>query len=226
MSFSFPISPEDGQIHSTGEDINYVYRADIGSWELYTEKYGVVKAKFRYTTTEGQTVITGADTDGKILEYTVGYLTVIRNGITLVESLDYTATNGTSITLVVGADVDDIVVVEAHGSFTIADHYTKNEADDLLDLKADASDISNIDNTSDANKPVSTAQQNALDLVDTKNLQTIEANSTAYGYTKRVDKADRWLETDMPNVIVDIGLGSVRFSDGLIDLDTLAEDIV
>ncbi len=33
-----------------------------------------------------------------------------------------------------------------------------------LDAKADASAVSNVDNTSDANKPVSTAQQTALDL--------------------------------------------------------------
>ena len=33
-----------------------------------------------------------------------------------------------------------------------------------LNLKADASDVSNVDNTSDANKPVSTAQQTALNL--------------------------------------------------------------
>ena len=42
-----------------------------------------------------------------------------------------------------------------------------------LDLKADASDISNMDNTSDTSKPVSTAQQTALDL---------KANSSSLTY--------------------------------------------
>jgi len=38
-----------------------------------------------------------------------------------------------------------------------------------------------------------------------------------YGYTKRVPKKDRWLETDVPNTIVDKVLDPVRFSDGLVD---------
>jgi len=38
-----------------------------------------------------------------------------------------------------------------------------------------------------------------------------------YGYTKRVPKKDRWLETDVSNTIVDKVLDPVRFSDGLVD---------
>jgi len=45
----------------------------------------------------------------------------------------------------------------------------------------------------------------------------VEAEFTAYGYTKRVPKKDRWLETDTPNVIVDKVGDAVRFSDGLVD---------
>jgi len=44
----------------------------------------------------------------------------------------------------------------------------------------------------------------------------VEAEFTAYGYTKRVPKKDRWLETDTPNVIVDKVGDAVRFSDGLV----------
>jgi len=50
-----------------------------------------------------------------------------------------------------------------------------------LDLKANQTSISNIDNTSDANKPVSTATQTALDLKANK-LTTVN-NSTATAYT-------------------------------------------
>lgn len=50
-----------------------------------------------------------------------------------------------------------------------------------LDLKANQSSISNIDNTSDANKPVSTATQTALDLKANK-LTTVN-NSTDTAYT-------------------------------------------
>jgi len=51
--------------------------------------------------------------------------------------------------------------------------------------------------------------------VDAKDNRIVEANSSAYGYTQRVNKADRWLETDTPNVIVDKLGDDVRFSDGL-----------
>ena len=50
-----------------------------------------------------------------------------------------------------------------------------------LDLKANQSSISNVDNTSDANKPVSTATQTALDLKANK-LTTVN-NSTDTAYT-------------------------------------------
>jgi len=43
------------------------------------------------------------------------------------------------------------------------------------------------------------------------------ANFDAYGYTKKVKKADRWLEGDTPNTIVDKVGDSVRFSDGLVE---------
>jgi len=48
---------------------------------------------------------------------------------------------------------------------------------------------------------------------------------SGYGYTKRVPKKDRWLSTDVPNTLYDVGLGYVRFSDGLVNLDELAEEI-
>ncbi len=49
-----------------------------------------------------------------------------------------------------------------------------------LDLKADQTSISNIDNTSDANKPVSTAQQTALDLkADQTSISNMDNTSDA-----------------------------------------------
>jgi len=51
-------------------------------------------------------------------------------------------------------------------------------------------------------------------MIDSTN-PAVKLNSSAYGYTKKVSKADRWLETDTPNVIVDKLGDDVRFSDGL-----------
>jgi len=48
----------------------------------------------------------------------------------------------------------------------------------------------------------------------------VKLSSVAYGYTKKVDKADRWLETDTPNVIVDKLGDDARFGDGLVSRNT------
>lgn len=62
------------------------------------------------TATAGQTVFTTT--------YTVGQLWVYRNGV-LLNSADYTASNGTSVTLGVGATVGDTVTFAAFSPFTL-----------------------------------------------------------------------------------------------------------
>ena len=79
------------------------------------------KKTFAITTTT--TSLTG-------LDYTPNHVHVFHNGIRLVDGTDYTATNGTSITLVNAAENGDEVVVVSYGTFSPADTYTKTEADD------------------------------------------------------------------------------------------------
>jgi len=79
------------------------------------------KKTFAITTTT--TSLTG-------LSYTPNFVHVFHNGIRLVDGTDYTATNGTSITLTNAAENGDEVVVVSYGTFTPADAYTKAEADD------------------------------------------------------------------------------------------------
>jgi hypothetical protein len=66
------------------------------------------------TATAGQTVF---NANGG---YTVGYLDVFLNGSKLT-STDFTATNGTTVTLTEAAQVNDIVRLEALGTFSVAD---------------------------------------------------------------------------------------------------------
>ena len=56
--------------------------------------------KYRFVATTNQTVFSGVDADGTTLSYTAGTVQVFLNGILLTPTTDYTATNGTSITLV------------------------------------------------------------------------------------------------------------------------------
>lgn len=76
-----------------------------------------------FTATAGQTVFTPQS------GYTLGYCDVFLNGIKLVNGDDYTASNGTSITLASGAAVGDSVEVVAYFPRGLSDGYLKSEAD-------------------------------------------------------------------------------------------------
>lgn len=82
-----------------------------------------------FTATAGQTVFTPQS------GYTLGYCDVFLNGIKLVNGDDYTASNGTSITLTSGAAVGDSVEVVAYFPRGLSDGYLKSEADALLAQK-------------------------------------------------------------------------------------------
>ena len=64
--------------------------------------------------------ITGATTSLTGLNYTVGKVHVFQNGVRLVDGTDYTATNGTSITLTVAAQSGDNVVVISQADFQVS----------------------------------------------------------------------------------------------------------
>jgi hypothetical protein len=74
-----------------------------------------------YTATAGQTVFAAT--------YDTGYVDVYLNGVKLLVGSDFTATNGTSITLTSGATVNDVVDIVAYGTFVLADHYTGVQSD-------------------------------------------------------------------------------------------------
>lgn len=79
---------------------------------------GVIYVRNTYTATAGQTVFAFAQ------GYTVGYLDVYRNGVRLSSGTDFTATNGTSFTLTVGATSGD--EIEAIGYSVASLVYTNS----------------------------------------------------------------------------------------------------
>jgi hypothetical protein len=64
--------------------------------------------------------ITGATTSLTGLNYPVGKVHVFQNGVRLVDGTDYTATNGTTITLTVAAQSGDNVVVISQADFQVS----------------------------------------------------------------------------------------------------------
>jgi hypothetical protein len=76
---------------------------------------------FRYTATAGQTVFTGADVNGAVLEYRVGQtpsdqrIDVFRNGVLMIRGQDYTETNTGTVTFLYGLAAGDSVVIKPRG---------------------------------------------------------------------------------------------------------------
>jgi len=85
--------------------------------------------KVSFLATAGQTVKTG-------LSYTPSFVEVYVNGVLLTDTTDFTATNGNSVTFTVALLLNDEVTVISLKTFTVADHYSKTEADTLLAAKA------------------------------------------------------------------------------------------
>ena len=85
--------------------------------------------KVSFLATAGQTSKTG-------LSYTPSFVEVYVNGVLLTDTTDFTATNGNSITFTVALLLNDEVTVISLKTFSVADHYSKTEADTLLAAKA------------------------------------------------------------------------------------------
>ena len=122
---SAPTVDNDGDALITGalyfnstSNIMYVYGG--AGWQAAGSSVNGTSDRQTYTATAGQTVFAAT--------YDTGYIDVYLNGVKLAPA-DFTATNGTSITLASGAAVNDIVDLVAYGTFVLADHYTEAQSD-------------------------------------------------------------------------------------------------
>ena len=104
------------------------------------------------TATAGQTTFT--TTSG----YQLGYIDVFLNGTKLVSGDDFTASNGTSITLTVAADLGDAVELVSYQPRGLSDGYTKLEAD----AKYLIDNVSSINNLLDVDTATTSPKMLAL----------------------------------------------------------------
>lgn len=91
--------------------------------------------EYEYVATAGQTVFTGNDKYSKSLSYTPNGIIVTLNGSVINETDEYVATNGTSLTLVQAAAVNDELNIYAFPAFNVANTYTQVQTDSLLSAK-------------------------------------------------------------------------------------------
>ena len=106
-----------------------------------SENFGV-RSRFQYQATASQTSFSGSDANSLSLSYNDSrYMDVYQNGVLLVPGTDYTATTGTTVVLVTGASANDIVEMVVYDVFTVANSYTKAEADTRHPFKGNNSII-------------------------------------------------------------------------------------
>lgn len=96
---------------------------------------------YEYTATQGQTVFVGADANGSTLAYVAGAVMVMLNGVLLQPGDDYTASNGTSVTLVSGATAGDAVAIVAFTAFSLANTYSQTQIDNTFATKTELSSV-------------------------------------------------------------------------------------
>lgn len=101
----------------------------------YTLQAGTISARdykeYIYQPTSNITTISGADINGSTLSYDVGKLDVYLNGVKLINTLDYTATNETSVSLLGGpVGSGDTVTVVSFGAALFQDNqFTPHNTD-------------------------------------------------------------------------------------------------
>jgi hypothetical protein len=74
---------------------------------------------YHFTADSGQLTFSGFDDDSDTLAYTAGALAVYLNGILLVDSIDYTASDGTSIILLDSAVLGDVLSILKFGGNSV-----------------------------------------------------------------------------------------------------------
>jgi hypothetical protein len=119
VSATAPAAPTIGDLwfDSTASTMK-VYSAS--GWQNAGSSVNGIENSVEHIATAGQTSFTAT--------YDPGYLNVFLNGVKL-DSTDYTATDGANVVLDTGATVGDSVFVQSFGTFALADHYSKVDAD-------------------------------------------------------------------------------------------------
>ena len=119
ISANAPSNPVEGTLwFDTTNDIMKVY--DGNAFQNAGSSVNGTSQRNKFTATGGQTAFTGNDDDGVALAYDPNFLDVYLNGVRIINGSDYTATDGSTITLTAGASVGDILSVVSFGTFNIA----------------------------------------------------------------------------------------------------------
>jgi hypothetical protein len=105
----------------------------------------VKSKKINVTATADQTSFTPAG------GYRVNAISVYRNGVRLVEGTDFTAFDGTTVTLISASTVSDIISFEIFDTFPLADTISANASDQTIDGNVTVTGTLTVDSFTDIN---------------------------------------------------------------------------
>lgn len=159
-------------------------------------------ASYVYQPTSATTVFSDSDINSAILTYDVGKLEVFLNGARLVNGLDYTATNGSSITLLgTSATSGDTIEISSFGAASITDE-TSNTV---------LSTTSSNQAVTSFNKTVYRTAKYIVQMTQNSRYHSQEVLLIHDGTTvSMVEYADIYTESDLGTVDADISGDAVR----------------
>jgi len=123
----------EGAIYWNSVD-NAMYAWTGSEWGSISSTAAIYR--YRYTATGGETSKSGTDDNGLTLSYIPGKAQVYLNGVLLVPTTDYTASNGTSITSLAALTAGDILEIITFTSFELASAIEETIFDAKGDLLA------------------------------------------------------------------------------------------
>ena len=109
---------------------------ELGSSDALLSSTTVAIKEFEYTASGSQTTFSGNDTGSQSLTYTAGSIMVFLNGILQDDSVDYTATNGTSVVFTTALAANDEVRILTFGS--TVDSVTPTKLDAITTVNGQA----------------------------------------------------------------------------------------
>lgn len=128
---------------------------ELGSTDALLSSSTVAIKEFEYTASGSQTTFSGNDTGSQSLTYTAGSIMVFLNGILQDDSVDYTATNGTSVVFTTALAANDEVRILTFGS--TVDSVTPTKLDAITTVNGQAAYSMTV-----ASSAYSPSHQNAL----------------------------------------------------------------
>ena len=156
---------------------------------------------FKYVATASQTAFTGADANGAILVISGNDVDVYLNGVHL-DSSDFTASGGDTITLGTGAALNDELVIRAYRAFSVTDTVSKASGGTFSGGVAVTGDL-----TVDTTTLKVDSTNNRVGVGTASPTRALQVESTAIPF--RVVSSD-----STGNIEIGDSTGSVRFGSG------------